>query len=76
MAGRRPKASLPGDAEVWQIDLPRPRIEAALQILANAPALDLLVAEDIAFVEVPERLPAILENKTAGLAPVIRYMEA
>ncbi|MCB1506720.1 MAG: zinc-binding alcohol dehydrogenase [Hyphomicrobiaceae bacterium] len=54
----------------------RRRIEAALQILANAPALDLLVAEDIAFVEVPERLPAILENKTAGLAPVIRYMEA
>lgn len=50
----------------------RRRLEKALDLLAH-PALDLLVAEEIAFTEAPRLLPAVLGRTTAGLAPVIAY---
>jgi threonine dehydrogenase-like Zn-dependent dehydrogenase len=51
------------------------RMAAALSLL-DQPALDLLVAEDIAFADAPRELPRILgpsPGVTHGLAPVIRY---
>lgn len=48
------------------------RMAAALRLLNN-PALDGLVAEDIAIDEAPQRLPEILGPGAKGLAPVIRY---
>jgi threonine dehydrogenase-like Zn-dependent dehydrogenase len=48
------------------------RREAALGFLA-APALDQLVAEEIAFEDAPAAMPAILADNARGLAPVIRY---
>jgi threonine dehydrogenase-like Zn-dependent dehydrogenase len=48
------------------------RLAAALSMLAD-PALDALVAEEIAFEDGPRRLPEILAPGAAGLAPVIRY---
>ena len=50
----------------------RRRLEAALALLDN-PALDALVAGEIAFADAPAALPRILANGAAGLAPVIRY---
>lgn len=50
------------------------RRHAAVSLLAN-PALDLLVAEEIAFDAAPQELPRILTS-TKGLAPVIRYPSA
>lgn len=51
----------------------RRRMEAAMRLLAELPALDQLVAEEIAFTETVKRLPEVLADDTAGLAPVIRY---
>jgi len=51
----------------------RRRIETAARLLADMPALDALVAEDIAFEEAPRALPRILGPGGHGLAPVIRY---
>jgi threonine dehydrogenase-like Zn-dependent dehydrogenase len=48
------------------------RLAAALTMLSD-PALDALVAEEIAFEEGVKRLPEILAPGAAGLAPVIRY---
>jgi hypothetical protein len=48
------------------------RIEAAMRLLA-VPALDRLVAEEIAFEDAPRELPRILRADPQGLAPVIRY---
>ena len=45
---------------------------AALQLL-DQPALDLLVANEIAFEATPREMPRILGADTHGLAPVIRY---
>jgi NADPH:quinone reductase-like Zn-dependent oxidoreductase len=62
-AGRRPR---------W--DYTR-RMAAALSLL-DQPALDLLVAEEIAFADAPRDLPRVLgpgPGITHGLAPVIRY---
>jgi len=53
----------------------RRRLEKALSLLAD-PALDALVAEDIAFADAPRLLPALLADGTTGLAPVIRYPDA
>jgi threonine dehydrogenase-like Zn-dependent dehydrogenase len=53
----------------------RRRSEAALRLLAS-PALDALVAEEIAFEDAPRELPSILASDAAGLAPVIRYTHA
>jgi threonine dehydrogenase-like Zn-dependent dehydrogenase len=50
----------------------RRRLEASLALL-DMPALDALVADEIAFADVPEGLPRILLDGAAGLAPVIRY---
>jgi len=50
------------------------RLEVALGLLA-APALDQLVAEDIAFDSAPDTLPRLLAADAPGLAPVIRYPE-
>ena len=51
------------------------RIEAAMRLLA-VPALDALVAEEIAFEDAPRELPRILGPDAQGLAPVIRYPQA
>ena len=50
----------------------RRRLEAALALLAD-PALDRLVAEEIAFADAPALLPGLLAPGAPGLAPVIRY---
>ena len=50
----------------------RRRLEKALALLAD-PALDALVAEEIAFADAPSALPRLLAPGAAGLAPVIRY---
>jgi len=48
------------------------RVETAVRLLA-VPALDQLVAEEIAFEDAPRELPRILGPGASGLAPVIRY---
>ena len=53
----------------------RRRVEAATRLL-NMPALDALVAEEVAFEEAPRELARILAPGAAGLAPVIRYPQA
>jgi 2-desacetyl-2-hydroxyethyl bacteriochlorophyllide A dehydrogenase len=53
----------------------RRRAEAAVQLLA-LPALDALVAEEIAFEDAPRELPKLLGPDAPGLAPVIRYPQA
>ena len=63
-AGRRPR---------WSH---RRRVEAAVALLAAMPALDALVAEEIAFEDAPRELPRILGPGGHGLAPVIRYPQA
>jgi threonine dehydrogenase-like Zn-dependent dehydrogenase len=50
----------------------RRRMEAAMRLLA-VPALDQLVAEEIAFEDAPRELPRIFAPGARGLAPVIRY---
>ena len=50
----------------------RRRVEAAARLL-DLPALDALVAEEIAFEAAPRELPRILGPGASGLAPVIRY---
>ena len=59
----------PGRRPRWSY---RRRIEMALGLLAD-PALDTLVADEIAFADAPTELPRILASSAAGLAPVIRY---
>jgi threonine dehydrogenase-like Zn-dependent dehydrogenase len=51
------------------------RMAAALRLLDH-PALDLLVAEEIAFTDAPREMPRVLGTGTHGLAPVIRYPQA
>src|SRR5262245_5159794 len=51
------------------------RMDAALRLL-DQPALDRLVAEEIAFQDAPRELPRILAPGAHGLAPVIRYPDA
>ena len=53
----------------------RRRVEAAARLLA-LPALDALVAEEIAFEDAARELPRILGPDAQGLAPVIRYPQA
>ncbi len=48
------------------------RRDAAMALLDDA-RLDLLVKDEIAFAELPARLPDILAPDARGLAPVIRY---
>jgi NADPH:quinone reductase-like Zn-dependent oxidoreductase len=50
------------------------RMQAALGLL-DQPALDILVAEEIAFEDAPRELPRILAPGAHGLAPVIRYSQ-
>jgi threonine dehydrogenase-like Zn-dependent dehydrogenase len=59
----------PGRRPRWDY---RRRMEAALGLM-DLPALDLLVAEEIAFEDAPRELPRILAPGAHGLAPVIRY---
>jgi hypothetical protein len=47
-------------------------MEAALSLL-DRPALDLLVADEIAFEDAAREMPRILAPEAHGLAPVIRY---
>jgi hypothetical protein len=51
----------------------RRRVEAAVGLLAAMPALDALVAEEIAFEDAARELPRILGPGGQGLAPVICY---
>jgi threonine dehydrogenase-like Zn-dependent dehydrogenase len=51
------------------------RMDAALRLL-DQPALDRLVAEEIAFEDAPRELPRILAPGAQGLAPVIRYPQS
>ena len=53
----------------------RRRLTAALGLL-DLPALDALVAEEIAFEDAPKRLPQIFAAGAQGLAPVIRYSDS
>lgn len=53
----------------------RRRIEAAMRLLA-LPALDQLVADEIAFEDAPRELPRIFAPGARGLAPVICYPQA
>jgi threonine dehydrogenase-like Zn-dependent dehydrogenase len=48
------------------------RLDAAIGLLSS-PALDALLAEEIAFADAPAALPRILARDARGLAPVIRY---
>lgn len=50
----------------------RKRMMAAMSLL-DRDTLDQLVDEEIDFSDAPERLPAILDAQSTGLAPVIRY---
>ena len=63
----------PGRRPRWDY---RRRMQAALHLL-DQPALDLLVAEEIAFEDAPRELPRILDpglgSGAHGLAPVIGY---
>jgi 2-desacetyl-2-hydroxyethyl bacteriochlorophyllide A dehydrogenase len=59
----------PGRRARWDY---RRRLTAALSLL-DLPALDALVAEEIAFEDAPKRLPQVLAASAQGLAPVIRY---
>lgn len=59
----------PGRRPRW--DYARRR-EAALRLL-DLPALDALVAEEIAFEDAPREMPRIFAPGAQGLAPVIRY---
>lgn len=51
---------------------PARRLAKALALLADD-RLDSLVADEIAFEELPAKLPSILEPGARGLAPVVRY---
>jgi NADPH:quinone reductase-like Zn-dependent oxidoreductase len=62
----------PGRRPRWDY---RQRMQAALGLL-DQPALDLLVAEAIAFEDAPRELPRILAPGAHGLAPVICYPDA
>jgi len=53
----------------------RRRVEAAARLLA-VPALDALVAEEVAFEDAPRELARILTPGATGLAPVICYPQA
>jgi threonine dehydrogenase-like Zn-dependent dehydrogenase len=50
----------------------RRRLTSALGLL-DLPALDALVAEEVAFEDAPKRLPQVFAAGAHGLAPVIRY---
>jgi threonine dehydrogenase-like Zn-dependent dehydrogenase len=54
----------------------RRRVEAAVSLLAAMPALDGLVAEEIAFEDAARELPRFLGPRGHGLAPLIRYTQA
>src|SRR5262249_18507551 len=51
-------------------------IQAAVRLLGSMPALDCLVAQEIAFDDAPRELPRVLGPGRHGLAPVIRYPQA
>jgi NADPH:quinone reductase-like Zn-dependent oxidoreductase len=59
----------PGHRPRWSYQR---RLGKALELLAD-PALDALVADEIAFADAPVELPRILAAGATGLAPVIRY---
>jgi threonine dehydrogenase-like Zn-dependent dehydrogenase len=62
----------PGRRPRWDY---RRRMDAALRLLA-LPALDALVAEEIALDDAPRALPQIFAPGAHGLAPVIRYPQS
>ncbi|MGL4637981.1 MAG: zinc-dependent alcohol dehydrogenase [Beijerinckiaceae bacterium] len=48
------------------------RMQKAMQLLGD-PRMDILMGEDIAFADAPEKLAAVFHDSAAGLAPVLRY---
>lgn len=50
----------------------RRRLEKALS-LSTDPALDILIDEEVAFADLPDRLPAILAPGAPGVATIVRY---
>ena len=50
----------------------RRRLAKALELLCDS-ALDALVTEEFAFEDLPQKLPAYLNGKSAGLAALVRY---
>lgn len=60
----------PGHRPRWSY---RRRMETALRLLAEIPALDMLVAEEIAFADAPKLFPTLFAPGAGGLAPVVRY---
>ena len=62
---------LPADRAVrWDF---RRRLETALRLLAADPALDALITGEVAFDDLPARLPELLGPAAPGIATVVRY---
>ncbi|MEO0679979.1 MAG: zinc-binding alcohol dehydrogenase [Pseudomonadota bacterium] len=51
----------------------RRRLDAALRLLAADPALDGLLTGEVAFDDLPARLPALLAPGAEGIATLVRY---
>ena len=49
------------------------RMQAALRLLAEDPALDALISAEVAFADLPARLPALLAPEAEGIATLVRY---
>lgn len=49
------------------------RMEAALRLLAEDDALDALISTEVAFADLPARLPALLAREAKGIATLVRY---
>jgi hypothetical protein len=50
----------------------RRRLETALKLLDDA-RLDVLIADEVAFEDLPDALPRLLASDAPGLATVVRY---
>jgi len=50
----------------------RRRMEAALSLLAD-PVFDALITDEVAFEDLPQKLPQILASGAPGLATVVKY---
>lgn len=60
----------PGHRPRWSY---RRRMETALRLLAEIPALDALVIDEISFADTPTLFPQLFAPDAGGLAPVVRY---
>lgn len=53
----------------------RRRMETALRLLAEMPALDALITHEVAFEDAPDRLPALINDSADALCIVLRYAQ-